>query len=33
MKLCTDRRGIFIRTEYLSPTPGHSSFTKCRWRR
>ena len=20
MKLCTDRRGIFIRTEYLSPT-------------
>ena len=23
MQLCEDRRGVYIKTEYLSPTPGH----------
>ncbi len=31
MQLCTDRRGMYVRTEYLSPDPGHRSSTTCRW--
>ena len=32
MKLCSERRGIYVRTEYLSPTRPSSS-TRCRWRK
>ena len=26
MQLCNDRRGIYVRTEYLSPDPGHAGL-------
>ncbi len=31
MKLCTDRRGIYVRTEYLSPTRAMLSLRSRRW--
>ena len=31
MQLCNDRRGVYVQTEYLSPTRAMLTFTTCRW--
>ena len=32
MQLCEDRRGVYLKTEYMTP-PAPSCLTNCRWPR